>query len=74
MTLMITIIMITVHTTPIIVPTTAPIMASLLLLSQESQAVVHNYKIMYTRTYISSYVCSYIYTYLQLSTEISCKS
>ena len=63
--------MITVQTTP----TIAPIMAALLLLSQDPQAVVHNYKNNVCKNvHISSYVCSYIHTYLQLSTEISCKS
>ena len=40
MILVITIIMITVQSTP----TIAPNMAALLLLSQDSQAVVHHYK------------------------------
>ena len=60
--------MITVQSTP----TIAPIIAAMLLLSQDSQTVVHTIiKIMYARMYILS---MYVATYLQLHIELSFKS
>ena len=58
MILVITIIMITVQSTP----TIAPIMAALLLLSQDSQAVVHNYKnnVCKNVSLHIKYVCNYV--------------
>ena len=56
MILVITIIMITVQTTPTIAPIKAPL---LLLLSQGSQAIVHSYKtIMHASMHIHTYVAT----------------
>ena len=61
--------MITVQT----IPTIAPIMAALLLLSHDSQAVVHDNKNNVFKN-VHSYIRTYVATCLQLNTEQSCKS